>query len=90
METPDDDRGAYFQPLTSGKLDRLARSLGQLFTDAQANANGLVQTLEQGIGPVTLLGNFFMVDGTAEPARRGAPALGEHLAEMLGETSEPA
>jgi hypothetical protein len=39
---------------------------------------------------VTLLGNVFKVDGTAEPARRGAPALDEHRAEVLGETSEPA
>jgi crotonobetainyl-CoA:carnitine CoA-transferase CaiB-like acyl-CoA transferase len=66
------------------------RRLGQLFSDPQANANGLVQTLEQEIGPVTLLGNVFKVDGTAEPARRGAPALDEHGAEVLGETSEPA
>jgi crotonobetainyl-CoA:carnitine CoA-transferase CaiB-like acyl-CoA transferase len=60
------------------------RQLGQLFTDVQANANGLVQTVGQGIGPVTLLGNVFKVDGTAEPARRGAPALDEHRAELLG------
>jgi crotonobetainyl-CoA:carnitine CoA-transferase CaiB-like acyl-CoA transferase len=55
------------------------RQLGQLFTDAQARANGLVQTL----GRLTLLGNVFKVDGQAETARQGAPGLDEHRAELL-------
>lgn len=59
------------------------RRLEQLFTDPQANANGLVQTVEQSVGPVALLGNVFKVDGRAEPARRGAPGLDEHRAELL-------
>jgi crotonobetainyl-CoA:carnitine CoA-transferase CaiB-like acyl-CoA transferase len=59
------------------------RRLEQLFADSQANANGLVQTVQQRIGSVALLGNVFKVDGSAEPARRGAPALDEHRAELL-------
>jgi hypothetical protein len=46
------------------------RRLEQLFADSQANADGLVQTVEQRIGSVALLGNVFKVDGCAEPARR--------------------
>jgi crotonobetainyl-CoA:carnitine CoA-transferase CaiB-like acyl-CoA transferase len=61
------------------------RGLGQLFTDAQACANGLVQTVEQSVGPLKLLGNVFKVDGVAEPARRGAPGLDEHRAELLAD-----
>ena len=60
------------------------RGLGQLFADRQAGANGLVQTVEQRHGPVTLLGSVFKVDGRSEPARRGAPALDEHRRELLG------
>jgi crotonobetainyl-CoA:carnitine CoA-transferase CaiB-like acyl-CoA transferase len=59
------------------------RRLEQLFTDTQANANGLVQTVQQGIGPVSLLGNVFKVDGRAEPARRRAPGLDEHRGDLL-------
>ncbi len=59
------------------------RGLGQLFADRQAGANGLVQTVEQRHGPVTLLGSVFKVDGRSEPARRGAPALDEHRRELL-------
>jgi len=59
------------------------RRLEQLFADSQANANGLVQRVEQRIGSVSLLGNVFKVDGRAEPARRGAPGLDEHRAELL-------
>jgi crotonobetainyl-CoA:carnitine CoA-transferase CaiB-like acyl-CoA transferase len=60
------------------------RRLEQLFTDEQAHANGLVQTVEQRTGPVALLGNVFKVDGVAEPAARGAPGLDEHRGELLG------
>jgi hypothetical protein len=35
------------------------RRLEQLFADSQANADGLVQTVEQRIGSVALLGNVF-------------------------------
>ncbi len=62
------------------------RRLEQLFGDSQAHANGLVQTVEQGIGSVALLGNVFKVDGQAEPARRGAPGLDEHGGELLRPT----
>jgi crotonobetainyl-CoA:carnitine CoA-transferase CaiB-like acyl-CoA transferase len=55
----------------------------QLFTDPQANANGLVQSVQQAIGPVNLLGNVFKVNGTAEPAARGAPGLDEHRGQLL-------
>jgi crotonobetainyl-CoA:carnitine CoA-transferase CaiB-like acyl-CoA transferase len=60
------------------------RGLDELFTDAQAKANGLVQTVDQAIGPVALLGNVFKVDGAAEPAARGAPGLDQHRGELLG------
>ncbi len=54
------------------------------FEDAQARANGLVQDVDQpGVGRVRLLGNVFKVDGTSEPARRPAPRLDEHRAEVL-------
>jgi hypothetical protein len=42
-------------------------ALEQLFGDSQANANGLVQTVEQGIGSVALLGNMFKIGGPALP-----------------------
>ncbi|MDQ5834573.1 MAG: CoA transferase, partial [Actinomycetota bacterium] len=63
------------------------RRLEQLFTDVQAKANGLVQTVDQAIGPVALLGNVFKVDGAAEPAARGAPGLDQHRGELLGPPS---
>ena len=59
------------------------RRLEQLFTDEQANANGLVQTIEQETGSVALLGNVFKVDGWAQPSVRGAPGLDEHRGELL-------
>ena len=59
------------------------RRLEQLFTDEQANANGLVQAIEQKTGSVALLGNVFKVDGWAQPAVRGAPGLDEHRGELL-------
>jgi len=61
------------------------RLLEGRFTDPQVAANGLVQTVEQpGVGPVRLLGSPFKVDGVTAGARRSAPALGEHTAEVLG------
>ncbi|NNJ03335.1 CoA transferase [Streptomyces sp. PKU-MA01144] len=62
------------------------RLLNRLFDDRQVTVNGLVQTVRQpGVGPVQLLGNVFKIDGTAAPAARPAPRLGEHSAELLGE-----
>ncbi len=62
------------------------RGLDQLFDDPQVTANGLVQTVDQaGVGPVTLLGNLFKIDGSAAGLGCPAPALGEHAAELLGE-----
>jgi crotonobetainyl-CoA:carnitine CoA-transferase CaiB-like acyl-CoA transferase len=61
------------------------RSLDQLFDDPQANANGLVQTVDQpGIGPVRLLGSLFKVDGVAAPQGRPAPLLDQHAGELSG------
>jgi crotonobetainyl-CoA:carnitine CoA-transferase CaiB-like acyl-CoA transferase len=61
------------------------RRLDGLFDDEQIRANGLVQTVEQGgVGAVRLLGSVFKIDGVATPRLRGAPALGEHTAEILG------
>jgi crotonobetainyl-CoA:carnitine CoA-transferase CaiB-like acyl-CoA transferase len=59
------------------------RSLDQLFDDPQANANGLVQTVEQpGVGAVRLLGSPFKVDGVPTASGRPAPGLDEHAAEL--------
>ena len=61
------------------------RSLDQLFDDPQANANGLVQTVNQpGVGAVRLLGGVFKVDGTPTSTGRPAPVLDEHAAELSG------
>ncbi|MEW2385913.1 CoA transferase [Micromonospora sp. NPDC047707] len=60
------------------------RQLSQLFDDEQVQTNGLVQCVHQpGTGQVRLLGNLFMIDGVAAPARRHAPGLGEHTREVL-------
>jgi crotonobetainyl-CoA:carnitine CoA-transferase CaiB-like acyl-CoA transferase len=65
------------------------RLLAGQFQDEQVTANGLVQTVEQkGVGPVRLLGSPFKVDGATVPARRSAPGLGEHTAEVLGVRQE--
>jgi crotonobetainyl-CoA:carnitine CoA-transferase CaiB-like acyl-CoA transferase len=61
------------------------RGLEQLFEDAQAEANGLVQTVDHpGVGPIRLLGSVFKVDGV--PTTRGVPAprFDEHREELLG------
>ena len=61
------------------------RSVQQLFWDEQAQANGLVQSVEHpGVGSVRLLGGVFKVDGL--PTARGVPAprLDEHHQELLG------
>ena len=66
------------------------RFLDVLYEDAQVEANGLVQTVSQPeVGDVRLLGNVFKVDGRAIPARRGAPALGEHADEVLTPEARP-
>jgi crotonobetainyl-CoA:carnitine CoA-transferase CaiB-like acyl-CoA transferase len=62
------------------------RRLEQLFEHDQVRANGLVQTLEHDrVGPVTLLGSLFKIDGAVTPAGRSIPALGEHTEEVLAE-----
>jgi crotonobetainyl-CoA:carnitine CoA-transferase CaiB-like acyl-CoA transferase len=64
-------------------------TLASLFRDAQVEANGLVQEIRQpGIGAVSLLGNLFKFDGTSVPARRPAPARGEHGDEILRELGQ--
>ena len=61
------------------------RSLDQLFDDAQVNANGLVQTVDQpGVGAVQLLGGLFKVDGAPSASGRPSPGLGEHAGELRG------
>jgi crotonobetainyl-CoA:carnitine CoA-transferase CaiB-like acyl-CoA transferase len=61
------------------------RSLDQLFDDPQANANGLVQTVNQpGVGAVRLLGGLFKVDGTPTGTGRPAPGLDQHAGELSG------
>lgn len=60
------------------------RGLEQLFEDPQAEANGLVQTVDHpGVGPVRLLGSVFKLDGV--PTTRGVPAprFDEHRRDLL-------
>ena len=61
------------------------RLLEELFEHDQATANGLVHTLEHGVGPVKLLGSLFKIDGLVTPPRRAIPALGEHTDEVIRE-----
>ena len=61
------------------------RPLDRLFEHDQVRANGLVQTLEHGVGPVKLLGSVFKIDGLVTPPRRAIPALGEHTDEVIRE-----
>lgn len=54
----------------------------------QVRANGLVQTIDQPeIGPVSVLGALFKIDGVADPHAGSAPRLGEHTAALLDELS---
>jgi crotonobetainyl-CoA:carnitine CoA-transferase CaiB-like acyl-CoA transferase len=54
--------------------------------DVQARANGLLQDVEQpGLGPVTMLGGVFRVDGSDPAATRPAPALGADTEAVLAE-----
>jgi crotonobetainyl-CoA:carnitine CoA-transferase CaiB-like acyl-CoA transferase len=61
------------------------RPLDQLFEHDQVRANGLVHTLEHGVGSVKLLGSVFKIDGVVTPPRRAIPALGEHTDEVIRE-----
>jgi crotonobetainyl-CoA:carnitine CoA-transferase CaiB-like acyl-CoA transferase len=62
------------------------RLLDQLFEHEQVLANGLVHTVEhEAVGPVTLLGSVFKIDGCTTPPGRSIPALGEHTEEVLAE-----
>lgn len=61
------------------------RPLDRLFEHDQVSANGLVHTLEHGVGPVKLLGSVFKIDGLVTPPRRAIPALGEHTEEVIRE-----
>ncbi len=54
--------------------------------DAQARANMLVQEVEQpGLGPITMLGPVFRVDGLDPPETRPAPSLGADTESVLKE-----
>jgi crotonobetainyl-CoA:carnitine CoA-transferase CaiB-like acyl-CoA transferase len=60
------------------------RALDDLFWDRQVIANGLIQVIDQpGLGPLSLLGNLFKVDGQALPAQRPAPMPGQDNADLL-------
>jgi crotonobetainyl-CoA:carnitine CoA-transferase CaiB-like acyl-CoA transferase len=61
------------------------RALERLFELDQVAANGLVHTVEHGVGPVKLLGSLFKIDGLVTPPRRAIPALGEHTGEVMRE-----
>ncbi len=54
--------------------------------DAQARANRLVQDVDQpGLGPVTMLGAVFRIDGADPEATRPAPSLGADTEAVLRE-----
>ena len=54
--------------------------------DAQARANRLVQDVDQpGLGPVTMLGAVFRIDGADPEATRPAPTLGADTEAVLRE-----
>ena len=54
--------------------------------DEQARANGLIQDLEQpGLGPLTMLGRVFRIDGEDRGPTRPAPALGADTDAVLAE-----
>jgi len=54
--------------------------------DVQARVNGLLQDVEQpGLGPVTMLGGVFRVDGGDPAAIRPAPELGADTEAVLAE-----
>jgi len=60
------------------------RTLSGLFEDAQVQANGLVQTIDQpAMGAVHLLGSPFKLDGGFLTARRPAPGRGQHTSEVF-------
>ena len=62
------------------------RTLDSLFTDAQVEANGLVQRIRQpGMAEISLLGSLFKLDGETHVSSRPAPARGEHRSEILRE-----
>jgi crotonobetainyl-CoA:carnitine CoA-transferase CaiB-like acyl-CoA transferase len=66
------------------------RRLDQLFEGDQAQANGLVHTLEhEPVGTVKLLGSLFKIDGVVTPPGRTIPTLGEHTEEVLAECRQP-
>jgi len=54
--------------------------------DTQARANRLVQEVDQpGLGPITMLGAVFRIDGADPPATRPAPSLGSDTEAVLKE-----
>ncbi|MFD6058669.1 CaiB/BaiF CoA transferase family protein [Rhodococcus wratislaviensis] len=59
------------------------REITQAHSLPQVRANGLVQTIEQPeIGPVSVLGSIFKIDGHARPDAGSAPRLGEHTQQL--------
>lgn len=65
------------------------RDIGQVHGSPQVHANGLVQTIDQpGLGPVSVLGSIFKIDGVARPDARTAPRLGEHTQQLMDLVSE--
>jgi len=57
--------------------------VGQLATDPQLVADGLLQTLPHPAGEVTLVGSPYRLDGVRPRVRRAPPLLGEHSVEVL-------
>lgn len=65
------------------------REISQVHHTEQVRANGLVQTIEQpGMGPVSLLGSLFKIDGSAAPHAGSAPRLGEHTDALRDQLSQ--
>ncbi len=57
-----------------------------MHADPQVRANGLLQDVEQpGLGPLTMLGGVFRIDGADPATMRPAPALGADTDAVLAE-----
>lgn len=65
------------------------RELAHAHRAEQVRANGLVQMIDQpGIGPVSVLGSLFKIDGIADPQAAAAPRLGEHTESFREQLSQ--
>jgi len=68
---------------TAGVPCAPVQHVGQLATDPQLVADGLLQTLPHPSGEVTVVGSPYRLDGVRPRVRRAPPLLGEHSVEVL-------